>query len=77
VNGHEDNLGIPGTLGWLRAKVQTLESEIKNLRSDVIAIKTKIDETKGGFHVLGWMVAAAAAAGALAQALISWWGRGK
>jgi hypothetical protein len=77
MNGNDDNLGIPGTLGWLRAKVQTLETEMKNIRADVIAIKTKIDETKGGFHVLGWIAAAAAAAGALLQALISWWGRAR
>jgi hypothetical protein len=73
----EEILGQPGTLGWLRAKIDTLEAEVKAVRLDVIVIRTKLDVSEGGHlanrRALGWMIGAAAAAGAIADALLNWW----
>jgi hypothetical protein len=59
-------------LGELSAKVGSLESDMRLVRSDVAAIKTKLDEQTGGWRVLIALTTAAATVGAATTAIVEW-----
>lgn len=60
------------TLGSLSADVRTLQQEMRLVRSDVVAIRTRLDEQKGGWRMLAGLTATAAAMGAALTELLQW-----
>lgn len=60
------------TLGFLRGKVQTLETEMGLVRKDVADIKQMIAAAKGGWKTLVALSTASASLGAGVATVVGW-----
>lgn len=58
-------------LGRHDAQIESLEREVHALRGDIGEIKKIVEQTKGAWAVLSWLVALAAAVGAVASKLLA------
>lgn len=57
-------------LGRHDAQIESLEREVHALRADISDIKKIVEQTKGAWAMLSWLVALAAAVGAVVTKII-------
>jgi len=61
-------------LGRLEARMDAVEQDIAEMRADVKAIRTTLDEARGGWRTLALVAGAAGSAGAALSQIVHWLG---
>lgn len=59
--------------GALEADVRALKEEVAALRRELVTLTHLLEQARGGWKVLGWIIGAAFAAGGLAVGIARAW----